>query len=52
MRKRIVFSIASLIAVLATPGCQESTTTSSTYLDSPVTEVQEWLLKNRRSLAA
>ena len=27
MRKRIVFSVAALIAVLATPGCQESPTT-------------------------
>ena len=30
MRKRIVFSVAALIAVLATPGCKESTTTPST----------------------
>ena len=30
MRRRIVFSVAALIAVLATPGCQESTTTPST----------------------
>ena len=29
MRKRIVCSVASLIAVLATPGCQESPTTPS-----------------------
>ena len=27
MRKRIVFSVAALIAVLATPGCKESPTT-------------------------
>ena len=30
MRRRIVFSVAALIAVLATPGCQESPTTPST----------------------
>ena len=30
MRRRIVFSVAALIAVLATPGCQESTITPST----------------------
>ena len=30
MRKRIVFSVAALIAVLATPGCKESPTTPST----------------------
>ena len=37
MRKRIVFSVASLIAVLATPGCQESTTTPSTTTPSTTT---------------
>ena len=32
MRKRIVFSVTALIAVLATPGCQESPTTPSTTI--------------------
>ena len=33
MRRRIVFSVAALIAVLATPGCQESTTTPPEFKD-------------------
>ena len=37
MRKRIVFSVAALIAVLATPGCKESPTTPSTTTPSTTT---------------
>ena len=37
MRKRIVFSVAALIAVLATPGCKESPTTPSPTTPSPTT---------------
>ena len=33
MRRHIVFSVAALIAVLATPGCQESTTTPPEFKD-------------------
>ena len=36
MRKRIVCSVASLIAVLATPGCQESPTTPSEFEPGPL----------------
>ena len=37
MRKRIVFSVAALIAVLATPGCKESPTTPSPTTPSTTT---------------
>ena len=36
MRKRIVFSVASLIAVLATPGCKESPTTPPEFEPGPL----------------
>ena len=36
MRKRIVFSVAALIAVLATPGCQESPTTPPEFEPGPL----------------
>ena len=36
MRKRIVFSVAALIAVLATPGCKESPTTPPEFEPGPL----------------
>ena len=36
LRRRIVFSVAALIAVLATPGCQESPTTPPEFEPGPL----------------
>ena len=49
MRRRIVCSVASLIAVLATPGCQESTTTPSTTTSPKSKDAAETVRWYRRA---